>query len=170
MTGERGPGGPHRTADARVADDAGGALVEFLGVTVLLLVPILYGAIALGQLQAATYAAEGASAAAARGAAIAIADAVDAGASDEAAAAAGLERAAAVAALAAEDFGVAGQREVEVACGAAGCVGPDGEVAAHVHLTVPLPGAPAFLRDVIPLEVTVSGHGRADTAAVEATS
>ncbi|WP_144276308.1 pilus assembly protein [Demequina sp. NBRC 110053] len=152
------------SADAcvRRRDDAGGALVEFLGVTVLLLVPLVYAVIAIAQVQAATYAAEGASAAAARGAALAISDALDAGASETEAIAAAGEVAGAMVTLAVEDFDVNGEQAVELACGSGGCVGSDGEVVAHVALTVPLPGIPSFLADAVPLEVEVSAQSRAD--------
>ncbi|HEY5554049.1 MAG TPA: pilus assembly protein, partial [Cellulomonas sp.] len=43
-----------------VRDDAGNAIVEFLAVTVLLLIPLLYIVLLLGRLQAATFAADGA--------------------------------------------------------------------------------------------------------------
>ncbi|WP_234988198.1 pilus assembly protein [Demequina sp. NBRC 110056] len=153
-----------RRADARVGlrDDAGGALVEFLGVTVLLLVPLVYAAIAIAQIQAATYAAEGSSAAAARGAALAIIEELDGGASDAEAVATARARAAAVVELAADDFDVAGARDVLVRCGAAGCTGEDGEVLVDVVFSVPLPGMPSFMSGVIPLEVEVSASSKAD--------
>ena len=43
-----------------MSDDAGNAIIEFLAVTVLLLIPILYLVLVLGRLQAATFAADGA--------------------------------------------------------------------------------------------------------------
>ena len=47
-------------ARGRGPDDAGSAVIEFLAVTLLLLVPIVYLVLVLGRLQAATFAAEGA--------------------------------------------------------------------------------------------------------------
>ena len=44
----------------RSSSDAGNAVVEFLAVTVLFLVPIVYLVLVLGRLQAATFAAQGA--------------------------------------------------------------------------------------------------------------
>ncbi|GIG53508.1 pilus assembly protein [Demequina activiva] len=149
---------------ARAHPDAGGAIVEFLGVTVLLMVPLVYGVMAIAQVQAASYAAEGASRAAARGAAAAALDAWEAGQTDAEASAAAQARALAVVDLALEDFGVAGTGTVEIACDP-GCSGPGAGVLARVQVTVPLPGMPGSIDAAVPLHVTVdaTGHAAVDT-------
>ena len=145
---------------ARVEQDAGGAIVEFLGVTVLLLVPIVYGVIAIAQVQAASYAAEGASRAAARSAAAAIVDTWDAGAAGGVATSAAHARAQADVDLALEDFGIDGTGTVALAC-EPHCTAPQADVVADVQITVPLPGIPGAIRAALPLEVTVDATGRA---------
>jgi hypothetical protein len=147
-----------RRARERLHGDEGGALVEFLGVTVLLLVPIVYGVVAVSQVQAATYAVEGASRAAARGAAIAALDVVDAGGTPAQASAAAASRADAVVDLTFDDFDVRGKRSLELTC-VEGCTGPGSQVIADVSVAVPLPGIPGPIAAVLPLEVTVSATG-----------
>ena len=43
-------------------------------------------------------------------------------------------------------------------CSSMPCLAPGSDVAARVDLRVPLPFVPAFLREVIPLEVPVSAE------------
>jgi len=142
-------------------DDAGAALVEFLGVTVLLLVPIVYAVVAVGQIQAASYAVEGASRSAARGAALAALDDLDGGGGEASARAAAVSRAGDIVSLAFEDFSVSGEHELVVACGGAGCAGPGGEVVVEVAVAVPLPGIPGPIAEAISATVTVSAVGAA---------
>ena len=144
----------------RRSGDDGGAIVEFLGVTVLLLVPIVYGVVAIAHVQAASYAAEGASRAAASGAALAARDAWDAGASDARAFAVAQGRAQAVVDLAREDFGLDGTGIVELAC-EPGCAAPDGQLVADVRIAVTLPGIPRLITEMLPLEITVEASGTA---------
>ena len=152
---------------ARREPEHGGAIVEFLGVTVLLLVPIVYGVVAIAQVQSASYAAQGASRAAASGAASAAVDAWDDGAADLQALAAAQDRAQAVVDLALEDFGLEGAGGVHLRCEPS-CGVPDGQVVAEVEIAVPLPGIPGFVADALPLEVTVDASGRASLDVWEA--
>jgi len=148
-------------ARALSRDDTGAALVEFLGVTVLMLVPIVYAVLAVGQVQAATYAVEGASRTAARGAALAALDELDRGGSEQTAHAAAVERASDVVSLALEDFAVRGLHDLVVGCGDAGCGGPGSEVVVEVEVAVPLPGIPGPIADAISAAVPVSARGTA---------
>lgn len=135
-------------------DDDGSAVVEFLGVTLVLLVPLVYLVLVLGRLEAAAYAVEGASRDAAR--AYVVAEAEHAG------------RRAAVAvsiALADQGFGADAPRRVDIACSGDPCLEPGEEVTATVTVRVPLPFVPSMLRDVVPLEIPVSATR---TAAVDA--
>lgn len=135
--------------------DAGSALVEFLGVALVLLVPVVYLVLVLGRLQAATFAAEGAAREAAR---------VYVSAPDAAAGRARAVTAVGVA-LADQDFADDPSAALAVGCSAATCLQAGAEVTATVQVRVPLPFVPAFVRDVVPLEVPVRAER---TAAVDA--
>jgi hypothetical protein len=123
-TGRRGAGG-----------DLGSAVVEFVTVGLLLLVPTLYLVVAVGRIQAGVLATEAASRAAVR--AITSADTEGEG------------RAAARSlvgyALSDQGFDVDPDAVTDVACPAEGCLTPGGRVAVTVEVTVPLPGLPAVL-------------------------
>lgn len=127
-------------------DDAGNAVVEFLAVTLLLLVPIVYLVLVLGRLQAATFAAEGAAREAGR--AFTTAAGPDDGAR-RAVAAVGL-------ALADQGFGAvdaAGALALE--CSTDPCLTPGSRVLVRVAFDVDLPGVPTFVQSVVPLAVPV---------------
>src|SRR5690554_3296549 len=141
-------------------DDSGGALVEFLGVTVVILVPVIYAVIAAGQVQAAMFAVEGASREAARGAVVAGLDVLDSGGNMVDARAAGAARASAGVQMALEDFAVSGQPTVEFECDAEPCFAPGSTVSAYVGVDVPLPGVPSFVVEMLPMSVNVSAVGR----------
>lgn len=134
--------------------DAGSALVEFLGVALVLLVPVVYLVLVLGRVQAATFAAEGAAREAAR---------VYVAAPD---AATGRSRAVTAVGVALHDQGFDDPpgAALAVACSATSCLVPGARVTATVEVRVPLPFVPAFVRDVVPLEVPVRAER---TAAVD---
>ncbi|WP_250443929.1 pilus assembly protein [Actinotalea sp. C106] len=140
-----------------VDHESGSAVVEFLGVSLLLLVPVVYLVIVLAQLQAASFAVDGA----AREAARAYTTAQDAdGAHD---------RAVSAVALALGDQGLdpaAAAGAVGVVCSAT-CLAPGSDVTVTVEVEVPLPGVPGFVRAVVPLAVPVSAvaTGHVDTFA-----
>lgn len=143
-----------RDATARwCGDDSGNAVVEFLGLAVTLLVPLVYLVLVLGRLQAGTFAADAASREAAR--AYATSATADAGA-DRAVAAVGL-------ALRDQGFEDDPAQALDVACSAR-CLTPGSEVHAAVRVRVPLPFVPPFVRSVVPLEIEVSA---AHTAVVD---
>ena len=118
----------------RAADDRGSAVVEFVTLAVVLLVPLIYLVLMLARLQAGTYAVTQAST------------------SEDAAPA----RAAAAADIAFEDQGFAGEGQLQVTCTQTPCLTPEGEIRSTATVSVPLPLVPTFARDVIPLEVPVS--------------
>lgn len=125
-----------RGAARRLADDRGSASLEFLTVGVLLLVPMVYLSLALGQLQHAVLGMEGGARHAAR--AIAQADTHDDGL-------AAADRAIRVAIA---DAGLAADRvEVAITCAPdpGACDIPRGTVTASCTVTVPLPLAPSAL-------------------------
>lgn len=133
------------------ADDAGSALLEFLTLGVLLLVPVVYLVLCLGRLQAAAFAVEGASREAAR---------VLAAAPDEDE---GAREVDAVVAMALRDQGLAGEDdpapEVTVECSERPCTAPETQVRVTVEVAVVLPGVPAFVDAVVPTRVPVRATG-----------
>lgn len=125
--------------------EAGSAVVEFLGVTVVLLVPIVYLVVVVAAVQAATFAVDGAAREAAR--AVVTAEPDDAG-----------PRATAAVAIALGDQGLdpgLAADALTVRC-EPDCVTPGTTVTVVVALDVDLPGVPGFVRDVVPLVVPVS--------------
>lgn len=128
--------------------DAGSAIVEFLGLALLLLVPIVYVVLTLARLEAAVYAAQGGAREAAR---------VITRAEDDAA---GLARAGAAVELAFADqgFDVDAADALHVVCDQAPCVTPGGRVVVEVRVDVPLPGVPDAVRGSVPAQVPVVGR------------
>lgn len=125
--------------------DEGSAVVEFLGATLLLLVPTVYLVLVLAALQAATFAVEGAAREAGR---VLSAGPARSGVTEDAITAV---------TLAFKDQGLSADpaTALHVRCAAA-CDEPGGTVAVTVTATVPLPGVPSFVRSVVPLSVPVS--------------
>lgn len=135
----------------RQGSDEGSAVLEFLTLGVLLLVPVVYLVVSLGRFQAASFAVEGASREAAR---------VLASAPDQEQAARQVD---AVVALALRDQGLAGPDDpapvVTVTCSTEPCTAPETRVRVAVELEVVLPGVPAFVDAAIPTRVTVRADG-----------
>lgn len=127
-------------------DDSGSAVVEFVTVGVLLLVPTLYLVVALGRVQAAVFATEAAS----RGAVRAITSA-DTEAEGRAAA-----RAVVGYALSDQGFTDSPDSATSLTCPSSGCLTPGGTVTVTVEVVVPLPGVPGFVRGEVPAGVPVS--------------
>ncbi|WP_426594889.1 pilus assembly protein [Cellulomonas sp. McL0617] len=131
-----------------LADDDGSAIVEFLGLALVLMVPLVYLVLVLGRLEAASFAAEGAAREAAR--TYVVADTAQEG-SARAAAAAGI-------ALRDQGFDDDPVDALTLSCSSTPCLAPGSDVAARIDLVVPLPFVPAFVRRVVPLEVPVSAQ------------
>jgi len=125
----------------------GNAVVEFLGLAVTLLVPLVYLVLVLGRLQAGTFAADAASRDAAR--VYASAATADAGAA----------RAVSTVGVALRDQGFDSDPAAALRLGcSARCLQPGSEVEAVVEVRVPLPFVPAFVRSAVPLEIAVSAE------------
>lgn len=141
----------------RVGSDGGSAIIEFLGMSLLLLVPLLYLVVALSRIQAGSFGAEFASREASRGAVVAGVQSLDHGANLGQAVAAADRRGSAVATLAVEDFGFDADRSMKVAfaCEPQPCLSPGSDVIATVEIRVDLPGLPGFVRGWLPLGVTL---------------
>lgn len=125
-------------------DEAGSAVVEFVTLGVVLLIPLVYLVLFMGRLQAGSYAV----AAAAREAGRAYVTAPDSAGAPA--------RAEAAARLAFEDQGFHRDAAVALSCDGSPCLRPEGRVSATARVVVPLPLVPGFVRSVMPLEVPVS--------------
>lgn len=146
-----------RGTGRRVAGgDEGGAIIEFLGLSLLLLIPLLYLVVALARIQAAAYGSEFAAREASRGAVVAGVRALEHGANLGQAMGAANQRGDAIAALAFEDFGLDGATSVSFACDPQPCLSPGSDIVTMVEVTVGLPGVPGFVSSWLPLGVTVS--------------
>lgn len=157
-----------RLASAGPAD-AGSAIVEFLGVSLVLLVPTVYLVLVLGALQRAAFAVDGAAREAVRAwtTTSAHAQAADDG-DDDAPGAPGdppgaaetgdpAARALAAVGIALADQGLPSPtpQTLSMTC-APDCRTPGSRLTATVEVEVTLPGVPAWLADVVPLVVPVS--------------
>lgn len=138
---------PVRALLERLRDEEGGnAVVEFIGVTLVLLVPLVYLVLTLGQIQAAAFAAE----AAARESGRVLSQAEDLST------AAGQAQTAVE--LAFEDHGIevdAGAA-LDFTCSENPCLSAGGQIHVEVATAVRLPLVPDFVAGAVPLEVPVS--------------
>ena len=113
--------------------EEGSAIIEFVFLAVLLMIPVVYLVLTVGQLQGGAYAAVGAADQAAK---------VFAGSANEAAARAAAETAVE---LAAADIGLAPDAAtLVVSCSSSNCLTPGSSVTATVRVTVPLPLVPTL--------------------------
>lgn len=121
--------------------EAGSAVVEFVFLAILLMVPLVYLVLMLARLQAGAYAASAAARESGR---------LFVTAPDEASAVA---RSRAAANLALANMGFTEGSRLDLSCSATPCLTPGAAVTSRVTVTVPLPLIPAFARGFIPLEV-----------------
>lgn len=130
---------------AAVASDRGSAPIEFIFASVVLLIPLIYLVLSLGQVQAGSYATQSTAINAARAAAR-YPDSAEA-------------RAEAMARLHFEDFGVDDARwSIRIECSGA-CDEAGSTVTAHVETRVPVLGLPAlFGRDSAPHITVRASH------------
>lgn len=133
----------HRVSDrsgrtnCATPNDSGSALVEFLGLTLLLFIPIVYLILTLTQLHAGKFAATSAAQSAAR--AFVTAENADTA----------HQNAIAATRIALDDQGftdVAVSEALTVDCAAAGCFSPDSHVLIAINVPIRVPGIP-FLGD-----------------------
>lgn len=128
----------------RARSEEGSAIIEFIFLGVLMLVPLIYLVMALARIQAGSFAVT----AAAREAGRAF---VTAEAGQDAAG-----RANAAANIAFGDQGFDGMGSLEVSCSTSPCLTPGARIETTARVSVPLPLIPAFARDVVPLEIPLS--------------
>lgn len=134
-----------RAVGARLCEERGSAVVEFIGVTVVLLIPLVYLVLTLGRVQAAMFAAE----AAARESGRIVSQAEDL---DD-----GIALARSAVELAFSDQGVAvdGDDVLRLSCAEEPCLSRGAQIHVQVDATVRLPLLPDFLDGVVPLEIPV---------------
>jgi hypothetical protein len=133
----------HPTTTRQQASEEGSAIVEFLGVGLLLLIPLIYLILTLGELQAATFAVHGGAREAAR--MLVTAPNVEQGVAD----------AQAAVDLALADQGFSGGT-LHLSCATNDCFVAGGTVVIEVGLDVPLPWMPDFVQGAVPLVIPVS--------------
>lgn len=123
---------------------AGSAIVEFVFLAVLMLVPLFYLVMVLARLQAGAYAVSAASREASR----AYVTAPVAGQAPV--------RARSAAGLAFADQGFGSEGSIEIGCDGTPCLRPEGRVHVKATLWVPMPLVPAFFAAIVPLQIPVS--------------
>ena len=128
------------------AGDSGNAVVEFITIGVLMLVPVVYLVVAVAEVQAAAFATE----AAAREAARIVVTTPDEDTSED--------RVVTAVGWALRDQGIEADpsRAATVVCAAQPCLTPGADITVTVSVDVPLPAMPAGLSEVVPLVVPVS--------------
>lgn len=133
-------------SSAKISDDEGSAIIEFLAASLLLFVPIIYLVLTFAAVQASTYAAESAAREAGR---------IYARADSEHVA---REQAQVATLLAFADHGidVAPRQVLQVTCEAEPCATPGAGVHIEVRIDVPLPLVPDFIAARVPATVPVT--------------
>lgn len=133
-----------RVAPLATGGEGGSAIVEFVFLAVLVMVPLFYLVMTLSRLQAGAYAASTAAREAGRAYVTA---------SDQDAASV---RAEAAARIAFEDQGFGEPATaLHLLCDGNPCLRPEGRIECSTTVTVPLPLIPSFARKVVPLEIPV---------------
>jgi len=123
---------------------SGSAVVEFVFLAVLMLVPMFYLVMVLARLQAGAYAVSAASREAGRAY-------VTAPVAEQA-----TPRAHSAAGLAFADQGFESEGSIEIGCDGTPCLRPEGRVQTTATLWVPMPLVPAFFADIVPLQIPIS--------------
>jgi hypothetical protein len=134
-----------RASGAADAADAGSAVVEFVTLGLLMMVPLVYLVLAMGRVQAASFAADGPARAAAR-AFVASSTEAEGRARARAAVRLGLRD---------QGFDADSAGSLELSCVASPCLSPGARVAATVTVEVVLPGVPKVVDGAVPTHVTV---------------
>jgi hypothetical protein len=131
-------------ASGRARCDEGRAILEFIFLGILLLLPLTYLVLTAARLQAASFSASLAGREAGRAFVTAPND-------DE-----GYTRARAAAALAFSDFSFEQGSQVSVSCDGSPCLRPDGAVTSTASIAVQLPLVPDFIAAHVPASVTIT--------------
>ena len=122
----------------------GSAIVEFVFLAVLMLVPLFYLVMVLARLQAGAYAVSAASREAGRAYVTAQAPEL------------APLRAQSAARLAFADQGFEHEGTIEIGCDGSPCLRPEGRIRATATVWVPMPLVPTFFSRIVPLQIPVS--------------
>ena len=136
--------GRRRGTPGRRGADEGRAIIEFIFLGILLLLPLTYLVLTAARIQAASFSASLAGREAGRAFVTAASD-------DEA-----MARAHAAASLAFADFSFDDGALVTVTCDGSPCLRPEGSVTSVASIQVQLPLVPDFIADHVPSSVTVT--------------
>ena len=137
--------------------DDGSAVVEFVFLAIVLMVPVVYLVLTLARVQEAAFAAEAVARDVSRAAVVGGVDALQTGASYSDAEQAGRDRANAALATTLGDFHLdVSDADVDLACTAATCLTPGSDVTVAVSIDVALPGIGALVPRA---RITVSSSG-----------
>ena len=143
----RGPSHAVRPGSSAASDDSGNAVLEFVFLAVLLMIPLVYVLLTVFAVQRAAYAVSSASREAGR---------VFVAAQD---AALGRQRAERATAIVLRDSGLTAQPgSLDLACSAQPCLTPGATVTVVLTYLVELPLAPPFLAEALPVSVPVTGN------------
>ena len=125
-------------------DEQGSAVVEFVVLAVLMLIPLIYLVMMMARLQAGSFAVSQAAREAGRAYVTADSGQI------------APDRAQAAATIAFLDHSFEGNGRLTIACDGTPCLRPDGRIETTATVRVPLPLIPAFVREVVPMSVPVS--------------
>ena len=125
-------------------DEQGSAVVEFVVLAVLMLIPLIYLVMMMARLQAGSFAVSQAAREAGRAYVTADSGQI------------APDRAQAAATIAFLDHSFEGSGRLTIACDGSPCLRPDGRIETTATVRVPLPLLPAFVREVVPMSVPVS--------------
>ena len=134
----------HQIGGPRGGAQGGSAIVEFVFLAVLMIVPLFYLVMVLARLQAGAY---GVSAAAREAGRAYVTAQMPAQAPSRALSAAGLAFA---------DQGFDHEGRIEIRCDGAPCLRPAGRIRIIATVSVPMPLVPAFFSGIVPMRVPVS--------------
>ena len=135
----------HPSTRARTPrDERGSAVVEFVTLAVLMLIPLIYLVMMMARLQAGSFAVSQAAREAGRAYVTADSGRV------------APDRAQAAAKIAFLDHSFEDNGRLNIPCAGGPCLRPDGRIETTATARVPLPLVPAFVREVVPMSVPVS--------------
>ena len=135
----------HPSTRARTPrDERGSAVVEFVTLAVLMLIPLIYLVMMMARLQAGSFAVSQAAREAGRAYVTADSGRV------------APDRAQAAAKIAFLDHSFEDNGRLNITCDGSPCLRPDGRIETTATVRVPLPLVPAFVREVVPMSVPVS--------------
>lgn len=140
--------------------DEGSATVEFVGMSIVLIVPLVYLVLAVFAVQSAAFAAEAAARDAARGAVMAGITSLEGGDTRAQAWSEAVQRATAAGQLALEGFSGAQDADLAIAC-AGECLAAGSSVEVTATVSVRLPGVPGGALGVDAATITVTGAASA---------